>query len=213
MPPAPPMFSTTICCPRLSLTRGAMSRAATSTGPPAVNGTTIVTGRVGHSCAVAAAVNVIMVASANAVAFAIVNVVPDCRRERMDEDAWMPASIGGGGSARLDRVRPFYQFAWDELGEIFRRAPFRRCDVEAQAFQALMHPGKVERIARRLGEAAHDRLGRPARQEECVPAVGVEAGEALLLRGREFRQDAAASWREQRNGFHRLAADERERGR
>ncbi len=72
MPPAPPMFSTTICWPRLSLTRGAMSRAATSTGPPAVNGTTMVTGRVGHSCAAAVAVSVITVASADAVTFAII---------------------------------------------------------------------------------------------------------------------------------------------
>src|SRR3954451_12517508 len=146
MPPAPPMFSTTICCPRLSLTRGAMRRAATSTGPPAVNGTTMVTGRVGHSCAAAAAVNIIMVASASAVAFAIVNVVPDCRRERAAEDVRMPASVGGCGPACFDRVRPFYQFARDELGEIFRRTPFRRRDVEAQALQALVHPGKVERI-------------------------------------------------------------------
>ena len=116
----------------------------------------------------------------------------------------MPASIRGCGPARLHRVRPFYEFARNELGEIFRRAPFQRRDVEAQPLQAFVHPGKVERIACRLGEAAHDRLRRPARQEECVPAIGVETGEALFLRGRELRQDAAASRREQAMAFTAL---------
>src|ERR1700716_2542339 len=125
----------------------------------------------------------------------------------------MPASIGARASACLDCVRPFYEFARDELGEICRGPAFRRRDIEAQALQALAHPGKVERVACRLGEAAHDRLGRTAGQEESVPAIGVETRETLLLRGCELRQDAAALWREQRNRLHRLAAYERERGR
>src|SRR3954468_12301829 len=125
----------------------------------------------------------------------------------------MRASIGGGGSARLDRVRPFYEFARDELGEIFRRAAFRRRDVQSQALQAFAHPRQVERVACDLGEAAHDRLGRTAGQEESVPAIGVETGEALLLGGREVRQNAAALGREQRDGLHGLVANERERSR
>src|SRR3984885_14924563 len=48
MPPAPPTFSTTICCFKISPRRGRMPLPATSVGPPAANGTIIVTGRVGQ---------------------------------------------------------------------------------------------------------------------------------------------------------------------
>ena len=48
MPPAPPTFSTTICCFKISPKRGAMPLPTTSVGPPAANGTIIVTGRVGQ---------------------------------------------------------------------------------------------------------------------------------------------------------------------
>jgi hypothetical protein len=41
------MSSTTTGCPRLFVIRSAMIRAIVSVGPPAENGTTIVTGRVG----------------------------------------------------------------------------------------------------------------------------------------------------------------------
>src|SRR5262245_3851127 len=57
MPPAPPMFSTTNCCPRISLTRCAMMRPSTSVVPPAAKGTTMVTGRDGQPCEFAASVN------------------------------------------------------------------------------------------------------------------------------------------------------------
>src|SRR5262245_63235267 len=53
MPPAPPTFSTTTCWPSNSLMRCAMTRPIVSCGPPAANGMTIVTGRVGKSWAVA----------------------------------------------------------------------------------------------------------------------------------------------------------------
>src|ERR1700694_1342921 len=53
-PPAPVTFSTTTVCPRLFVIRSAMIRAIVSVGPPAENGTTIVTGRVGKFCANAA---------------------------------------------------------------------------------------------------------------------------------------------------------------
>src|SRR5262245_31949471 len=49
MPPAPPTFSTTTCWPSSSLMRCAMMRPMVSCGPPAANGMTIVTGRVGKS--------------------------------------------------------------------------------------------------------------------------------------------------------------------
>jgi hypothetical protein len=50
------MFSTITCWPKLSLSRGVKIRPMTSNAPPAANGTTIVTGRVGQSCAAADAV-------------------------------------------------------------------------------------------------------------------------------------------------------------
>ena len=47
VPPAPPRFSTTTCWPSVLLMRSATSRASASLPPPAGNGTTSVTGRVG----------------------------------------------------------------------------------------------------------------------------------------------------------------------
>src|SRR5262249_40785224 len=51
VPPAPLGFSTTTCWPRTSLSPWARMRPATSLGPPAANGTTRVSGRVGKFCA------------------------------------------------------------------------------------------------------------------------------------------------------------------
>src|SRR3954469_4443299 len=54
LPPAPVTFSTTTVWPRFFVIRSAMMRAIVSVGPPAENGTTIETGRVGKFCADAA---------------------------------------------------------------------------------------------------------------------------------------------------------------
>src|ERR1044071_1399198 len=51
MPPPPGTLSTITCLPIASPRYCARIRPSTSTGPPAANGTTMVTGRVGHSCA------------------------------------------------------------------------------------------------------------------------------------------------------------------
>src|SRR6266850_3573736 len=51
LPPAPVTFSTTTVWPRLFVIRSAMIRPIASVGPPAENGTTIVTGRAGKFCA------------------------------------------------------------------------------------------------------------------------------------------------------------------
>jgi len=51
MPAAAPTFSTITCWPKLWLSCGAKMRPMTSNAPPAANGTTMVTGRVGQSCA------------------------------------------------------------------------------------------------------------------------------------------------------------------
>ena len=64
MPPAPGMLSTMTCWPSSSVIRGERMRATTSIGPPAANGTTTVGGRVGQSCAGAAAVETANAASA-----------------------------------------------------------------------------------------------------------------------------------------------------
>src|SRR5215469_11143815 len=53
MPPAPPAFSTMTCWPKTSARRAARMRPMTSAPPPAANGTTIVSGRLGQPCAVA----------------------------------------------------------------------------------------------------------------------------------------------------------------
>src|SRR5215831_16984678 len=66
MPPAPATFSTTTCWPRMSLKRAARMRPSVSTGPPAAYGTTMVTARLGQSCAPAVASG----ASNNAIAAA-----------------------------------------------------------------------------------------------------------------------------------------------
>src|SRR6185436_1865781 len=51
MPPPPGTLSTITCLPMVSPRYCARIRPSTSTGPPAANGTTMVTGRVGHSWA------------------------------------------------------------------------------------------------------------------------------------------------------------------
>src|SRR5262249_43528433 len=64
MPPAPPTFSTTTCWPSSSLMRCAMMRPMVSCGPPAANGMTIVTGRVGKSWALAGPISASAAAAA-----------------------------------------------------------------------------------------------------------------------------------------------------
>ena len=53
LPAAPATFSTITGWPSEVFMRSAMIRASTSTGPPAANGTTNVTGRFGNVCACA----------------------------------------------------------------------------------------------------------------------------------------------------------------
>jgi hypothetical protein len=52
-PDAPGLFSTMNCCPSSSLSLVPSSRASGSTEPPGGNGTTSLTGFVGHCCAAA----------------------------------------------------------------------------------------------------------------------------------------------------------------
>ena len=54
MPPPPGTFSMMICWPSVSPSAGCRMRASVSIGPPAANGTTMVIGRLGQSCALRA---------------------------------------------------------------------------------------------------------------------------------------------------------------
>src|SRR3954468_12403008 len=100
MPPAPPTFSTITVQPSNSESRGARIRPIRSPPPPAANGTTIVTGRVGYSCAAAGAISAQTSAAATSE-----------RRTSLATDA-----------AGLDGAFPFLDLGGDELGEIFGAA-------------------------------------------------------------------------------------------
>ena len=57
VPPAPVTFSMTTGCPSDCPIRSPMTRAITSVGPPAANGTIMVIGRDGKDCAAALPAN------------------------------------------------------------------------------------------------------------------------------------------------------------
>src|SRR5262245_29623286 len=157
MPPAPAMFSITICWPRLSPTRGAISRAPTSTGPPAANGTTSVMGRAGQSCAEAAGIAPASAqATSSAFAEVIVHSLPFFLRHRRGAAARSRAYSIRGRATRLDRRRPFLEFVRNQLHHVVRIAPFGRRDGQPEVLEARAHRGGVDRLARRAGEAADD---------------------------------------------------------
>src|SRR5262245_29780762 len=210
MPPAPAMFSITICWPRLSPTRGAISRAATSTGPPAAKGTTRVMGRVGQSCAEAAGIAPASAqATSSAFAAVIVHSLPFFLRHRRGAAARSRAYSIRGRATRLDRWRPFLEFARDELRHVVRVAPFRGGDGQPEVFEARANRRRVDRLARRLREAADDRLRRTFGKEERVPGVDVEAAQALLVGGGKVGQHAAAVGRQDGERLHRLRPEDR----
>ena len=66
------------------------------------------------------------------------------------------------------------------MGEVFRRAPLRRHDFEPEFLEPRANGGVVERLAHRLVELAHDRLGRAFRKEKRVPDACLDAGQTLL---------------------------------
>src|SRR4051794_38698714 len=125
MPPAPPTFSTMTVTPRSSERRGARMRPTRSPPPPAANGTTIVTGRVGQSCAAAGAT------SAQAIAAATRD-----RRTSLATDA-----------ARLDGPLPLLDLGGDELGEIIGATTVGRDDADAHVRETLLHARRVDGFA------------------------------------------------------------------
>src|SRR5262245_39881980 len=107
MLPAPGTFSTITGWPTSSDSRAAMMRAEVSTGPPAANGTTMVTGRVGQSCARAATGLVSAMASAAAISFRMM-VLRNCADRSFHADA-----------GRLDDLAPALDLLRQVLGEVF----------------------------------------------------------------------------------------------
>src|SRR5712691_4886829 len=177
MPPAPPTFSTMICWPSSSLRRAAMIRPMVSTGPPAAYGTTSVTGRAGHSCAPAPALNVSApVSTAAKTARAIFVLRPSIH-----------ADAGG-----FDDLAPALDLLGQVLGEVFGRALLRRHDLEAELFQLLADSRILDHVVDRLVELAHDRIRRSVRQEEGVPDRGFDPCQPLLAGGRQLRNDRHA---------------------
>src|SRR4030095_14510282 len=65
-----------------------------------------------------------------------------------------------------DRPRPALDLLGEELRQISGRAALGRYDFAAELLQPLADAGVVKGVAHRLVELAHDRLGRPLRQEE-----------------------------------------------
>src|SRR5712671_389612 len=166
--PPPPIFSMMICWPSDSLIGGARILATTSIGPPAGKGTTMVTVRVGQSCARTALAQTSTRASAAIVRSMAAS--PSIRAEPV----------------RLDRAGPSLDLAGDELGEIFRRATLGRRHRHADAFEPLAQRRSLDRLVRGSCEAAHDRVRRSLRKRERAPGTAVEAGDAELLRGRQI---------------------------
>src|SRR5262249_243771 len=110
---APRMFSTTTDCPRSSASRAATIRPATSIELPAVNEITMVTGRAGQSCALAA-----WAPAANAAATAIIvmlRMMPDMGSslilEQPSRASGTRSSPSGRNARRYGASTPF-QLEW-----------------------------------------------------------------------------------------------------
>src|SRR2546423_850712 len=203
MPPAPVMFSITICWPRISLNRAARMRASVSTGPPAAYGTTMVTARVGQSCALAmrGASRSTIPATALQIILRMSSSRGLERRHSKDSSPRILSSRPKGfhcdrdssgaislraDVCRADDLRPAFDLRRHKCGEIFRRAALGRHDLEAELLEPAADRRIVERVAHRLIELAHDRRRRAFRHEERVPHACLDAGQALLAGGREI---------------------------
>src|SRR5262249_21450023 len=98
--------------------------------------------------------------------------------------------------ARFDRGRPFLDLASDKGLQIGGGTALRRDDDQAERMKALTEGRIVHHRNQRLVEPLNQRRRRALRQEHRVPGIGVESGEALLVRGGEIRQDRRALARE-----------------
>src|SRR5712671_1012710 len=151
MPPAPPMFSAMICWPSFSESLCANNRATRSTGPPAGNGTTRVTGRVGQVDVVDA-----LGCAATGDAMAQASVAPI----NVLIMAQSPCHLLLNNSAGFDRSCPSFDFGRDELVEIGRRPAFRCDNRYADVLEARAQVCIFDRFVGGLGKAANDGRGR-----------------------------------------------------
>src|SRR5262245_19479139 len=112
MPAAAPTFSTITCWPKLMLRCGAKTRAKTSNAPPAANGTTMVTGRVGQSCACADEHKATSAAAAAAILILGMAVLPDWSKAPYRDE---PAAAG---TTRAGSIQLHAEFPKDRGGVV-----------------------------------------------------------------------------------------------
>ena len=107
----------------------------------------------------------------------------------------------------LDLLRPFLDLALDESTQVLRRAPLRSDDVDADLLEACHHCGRRDGRDRGVVEHLHDRRRSVLREEKREPIVGVEAGQALLIRGGEVGQCRRSVFGQDRDRLDGLAFD------
>src|SRR6266540_643989 len=123
LPPAPPLFSITICWPQTSESRLARTRATASVPPPAGNGATRRTKRRGQACACAHAGRVMMKLGASADA-----AVSEIRRRRSIMDCPYSSPVDLDSRVADDRA-PFVHLGLEVTSKLVgRRADQRRAE-------------------------------------------------------------------------------------
>src|SRR5262245_4013561 len=78
----------------------------------------------------------------------------------------------------MNRVSHLDGLAGDELFEVVRRALVGRDDICNDLLEALVDPGRVERLTERCIEPADDRLGGALREEQSKPGADIKRGKA-----------------------------------
>src|SRR4051794_19658286 len=146
-------------------------RAATSSGPPAGKGTTMVMVRAGQSWAWIGSFGA-STTTASVAAMSLGTIVFTPRLERLTRSlaaacrcAVRFANDGGGRSvcacsACLDRAGPALDLARNELGQILRGSALRGRDGHADALEPLADRRSLHCIVRSLREAPHDVIRR-----------------------------------------------------
>src|SRR6476659_5764903 len=183
-------------------------RAATSSGPPAGKGTTMVMVRAGQSWAWIGSFGAsTTTASVAAMSLSSIASLPRVRTttERM-------LSVCAC-SACLERACPSLDLAWNELGQICRGSALCGRNGHADAFEALADSRRLHCFVRSLGEAPHDVSRRTFRKRQRAPAAAVETGKAHLLRGRQIFDAGRPLEPERGDRLHRVALDLRKRRR
>src|SRR4051794_39606742 len=194
-------------------------RAATSSGPPAGKGTTMVMVRAGQSWAWIGSFGA-STTTASVAAMSLGTIVFTPRLERLTRslaaawslrcsfrERWGRTLSVCACSACLDRAGPALDLARNELGQILRGSALRGRDGHADALEPLADRRSLHCIVRSLREAPHDVIRRALGKRQRAPAAAVETGEAHLLRGRKIFNAGRAVERERDDCLHRVALD------